>query len=1494
MRRLIIRAVFVALFAILAAALGTITALVTLPPGKDLLARLVSEESNRLVRGSVSIGRIRGDFLTGLTLDSVVIRDTAGVALAEVPRLSITFRLANLIARRILFHEVRAIDPRIVVIKHRGGRMNYQEIFKLGEGSGGTGPPSLFQLDDLVIENGQVTIWNPWNPDGRLKSAGQRDSALTAERAKPGRRIELGTRPGDGLMLVRTIVGLEARFTTMVISSPDRKPFHTQVDSLSARLSDPAVAINDLKGTVSQGGDSLLFQLERIALPNTVMRGGGRLDWPADTVLYHFDLNGSPVDLVDLRWVSPDFPAFRGRGRVRANSLSGTRTEYGIRGLDVGDATSRVRGSLVAILDVHRGLGFRDLDLDLENLDLEAVRPYLDTLPFQGRLTGPLRATGFFDAMTASGDWTFDDAAVEGGARNYLAFEGDLTLGGPDGMDFHGTRITSSDFDLRTIRLVTPAVLLDGRLSLQGSLEGPWRNVVYQGRVEHRDGERPLSAITGRARLDTRGAVLALDANLTLDTLSFDGLRGSFPTLPMRGAVSGTANLVGPLDSLTVALDLAGPIGRYRVTGLTALEPPRWGATGLRVEFTGADLAGLSGTGPRSRLAGLLELTGEIDSLVAPEVDLTLRLRAGSLREFAFDSARARLRIRDSLVRVDTALAWWEGGSATASGGLGWAEPHRDSLRIGVLALSLAPFDSLAAAVLAVSRLDSLEQELMSGRARGSAVIAGSLDHWRMTGEARADSAAWIDLRTRVVRSGFTIAGGRRDSLELNVNVTADTVVAGRRVFADLAGEAAGRRSDLEWSVRGKGGGQVALGGEQIARVSAGGGWRVPADSSRILSVDSLDLTVLGRSWRLNHPATFAIDSVAVADTVAIVTADGSGSISLTGVVPGRSPGALEVRALGISLRDVYALAQRDTAGVAGLLAIDARVGGTSRDPTFRGSATITGPVVGDLKAPLVRSVFNYEDRLLQSNLTFWRTGRSVLDVDATLPIDLGVGEVDRRQLPGQLVIRAHTDSVDLGVIEALTPNVRAVVGSLAVDAQVEGTWDRPRLGGFVQVTDGALFVPGLGVGYGPMHGRIRLTGDSLVADSVEIHSGIGVARVRGGVRLERLTRPILGLEVSASEFAVMDVADYLTLHATGDVSLTGPIARPVLTGSVRATNSVLYFADLISKDIVNLEDPANADLVDTVLLRSQKLGAQFQSRFLDSLTIRDLGFRVGQDVWLRSGEANVQLEGQVTVNKGRRIGGRSRFQVSGQFTTTRGTYTLKLGPVFRTFTVEQGTVQYLNTEDLNANLDLAARHVVRTVTTAGSEDYPIIARITGTLLAPKLELRSEPGRQPLPERDLVSLLVFGTTSSGAIAGFGPGAFVNQGVLTSIAATALSSEISQAILSSRNAPIQTIEIRPGFAQGNTFFATGGTVTSLSLGRQLSRRLFVTFNLGGCLQRLEFNRQYLGATLEYRLHPSLKLQVAAEPVQSCLGDVASTLTRPSRYQFGADLKWDREY
>ncbi|HEX7024252.1 MAG TPA: translocation/assembly module TamB domain-containing protein, partial [Gemmatimonadales bacterium] len=580
-------------------------------------------------------------------------------------------------------------------------------------------------------------------------------------------------------------------------------------------------------------------------------------------------------------------------------------------------------------------------------------------------------------------------------------------------------------------------------------------------------------------------------------------------------------------------------------------------------------------------------------------------------------------------------------------------------------------------------------------------------------------------------------------------------------------------------------------------------------------------------------------------------------------------------------------LLQRDTTGIQGSVAVDARLGGTSSSPTVRGASTIAGPVFGDFMAPLIRGAFDYRDRLLRANLTFWRTGEPMVVVDASLPFDLALKSVPERQLPGPVTILARGDSVDLAIVEAFTPNLRSVRGAMDLDARIEGSWSTPRMAGHLTIRDGAANVPSLGVRYGPANGTFQFAGDSITTDGLRVTGERGDLIATGGITLVSLTQPVLGLDLSAHDFELINVQNYMKLRSWGDVRLSGTLDHPVLTGAGRLTESVIYFADLVSKDVVNLEDPMNADLVDTLVLRQQDLGASFQSRFLDSLTIRDLDFRVGEAVWLRSIEANFQLEGRIRVNKIRKV-----YRIDGSLDTPRGTYTLNIPPLLnRTFAVERGTVRYFG--DLNAELDVEARHVVRNVQSGGG-DIPVIAHIGGTLQVPKLTLRTPPDREPMSEPQLISLLIFGTADYRAA---GQLQFNQTGqqisTVVAYATNALTSELQRALLGTGGG---IVEIRPGLTSAG-FIGGTSAPTQVAIGRALTSKLFVTANAGFCLSSGQtFGARNLGASLEYRFVRELKAVLSAEPLQTCFaqGLAADALSSTRRYQFGAELRWDRDY
>lgn len=623
------RILFVTLLGTVATVLGILTSMTLTPPGRDLLARVVSAELDRVVNGSIDVGRISGSFISSLVLEDVVVRDTQGVLLARLPRARVSYAIPRLLGGDIVLGDLEADRPTIHIIQHHNGRMNYADVLRLGEGAPREGPPPLVEFRNVRLRDASLRIAIPWRPRPEW-SAEQLDSALAYERAKPGRVIE---ETPEGYRRVIALEDLNTTMSRLLISSPEGRPFTLDLDSLAARVSDPGVTITALEGRVRLRGDSAIFSLEHGALPSTEFTGGGAVTWPQDTILYDFQLEAPRVALEDLRWVSPDFPDFTGSGVMAAKSLSGRRTEYVLQQLDLRRGGERVTGDLVAIMDKDRGLGFRDMDVILSRFNLDHARPYADTLPFYGTVSGTLAGTGWLDRMQIAVDWDFVDSEVEGSPLSSIVAQGVVGFRQPEGLYFDGVRLRQSNIDLGTVERLAPAVKVPGRLEAVGTLNGPMRNVTFVGNARHHDGDRPVSAFTGRVRLDTRGEILGVDMDVALEPLEFEGIRRGFPGLATTGAVRGRLAMNGTLEQMQVDADLTGEIGTIRATGGMTMMPPRWGADALAVAFTGLDLQALQGKGVRTSLNGTALATGTIDSINAPEGSLELILRQSRVRE---------------------------------------------------------------------------------------------------------------------------------------------------------------------------------------------------------------------------------------------------------------------------------------------------------------------------------------------------------------------------------------------------------------------------------------------------------------------------------------------------------------------------------------------------------------------------------------------------------------------------------------------------------------------------------------------------------------------------------------------------------------------------------------------------------------------------------------------------------------------------------------------
>ncbi len=1467
MHRRVARFVFVFLLGTVATVLGVMASLILTPPGRDLLARAVSDRLNQVVNGSIAVRSISGSFLYDLTLQDVVVRDTQGVLLASIPRAKVGYSLTRLLAGDIVLTEVTLDRPEIQIIQHHNGVMNYADVLRLGGGPAG-GPSPLVAFHDVRVSDGTLRIAFPWRPDTSW-SAAQLDSATAAERAHPGRILDS---TAEGYRRVIQLSGLTTVLSRLQISTPERKPFTLDLDSLAAKVNDPAVTVTDLRGRVVIRGDSAIFSLERGALPNTAVSGGGAVTWPHDTLLFDFQLDAARVSLSDLLWVSPDFPPFTGTGTLAAKSETGLRTAYDLRQLDLHHGTERVTGHLVALQDKERGVGFRDMDVLLSGFDLDHARAYADSLPFYGTVSGSLQGEGWLDRMRISADWDFRDTRVAGTPVNAIVADGVVGFSKRDGLYFENLRLRDSDIDLRTARRLAPAVIVPGRVNAVGTLNGPMRNVTFVGTARHHDGNSPVSRLVGRVHLDTRGTALGVSLDLQLDPLSFDGIRRGFPSLTSRGGISGHVAMDGTLAHMNVDADVAGDIGAITAQGIVTMLPPRWGADGLHVRFRRLNLAAVRGKGPVTSLFGTATATGSIDTLRAPEGMLELALGRSRIREWNLDTLFTTVAVKDSVIAVDTLYTEWQGARAGGAGTLGWAAPHAGTMAFHLAADSLAAFDSLLLATLKQERDTARAFELpLSGSATAALTLNGSLDSLAVLGSFDARSLAFQGYRAPRLAGTFASGGESGDALTVAVRADtltfqADSLPSSVWVFHGLTAAVDGATDSLGWAV----GSGIGTG----PRVDAAGWWSSRHDRM-VLNVDSLRADLVTRPWRLLAPAAVVLsDSAPLLDPLELAAVDRSGSVRVAGRIPYHAPGALTIDAYGVELRALYALAGKDTAGVKGELGANLQLGGSARDPEGSGGFTLSS---GESKLPYVEGIFDYGEKRLDANLQLWRTGRPILHVNAHLPIDLGLGDIERRRLDGPLSVRAVGDSVNLAIIEAFLPAVERVHGFMNANVAIAGTWQDPALQGFLSVNGGGMYLPALNVNWDSLTGRADFAGDSVIVQNVRMSSGDGGGlAVNGTVRLEELSRPFLDLDIVARRFRAIDKRDFLTLVGSGRLKLNGPFYGATLTGSGTADAGVLYFADLINKQVVDLDDPSNLDLLDTLALRQRRLGEGFQSRFMDELRITDFNLRMGSDFWLRSSEANIKLSGDIRTNKVRK-----EYRLDGSLEAGPGTYTLKIGPVTRDFTVQRGTVTYFGTPDLNAALDITADHVVRA---ANGQDIPVVAHIGGTLVRPQLELRSDPTIQPpLSEVDLVSYLILGVPSSQAQLG-------QQATISNAASmltSALSSDVERALVNDMGLPVDLIEIRPVLAGGTRNFSA----LELGAGWQIGRRTFLRLNAGYCNQAAVVG---FGASLDYRLTSDWRLQTSFEPTYQSCGPSLGQFGPKTTYQVGFDALWEREF
>ena len=1501
-RRLVALVSALLMLVIGAAVIGAFATATQSDRGRDFIRRVVQAQLARSVKGTFHLGTISGSFITDLTVDSIEIRDDGDSLFAATGPIRVTFDPRDLMDGRLIIRTVDLVRPRVAMRRERNGEWNIDRIWprpavpRRPKGRASFG--SVLVLEQVKVTGGEYAVTQPWAPPDSLRGAA-RESAIAAvlgdgisetRRAGP-RRFTRTFRWRD----------IRADLPRLRLAYPDSVGRLIDIARLDASESNPPFKFREVQGTLRWVGDSIWFDLPRFALTGSSGRANGKVWWkPGVMANYRIHVEGDSVALADVAWIAPSLPT-EGNGRmtldIRNASGIPNGLEYAISGMDVRSHKSRVRGKMTWVIGGPVAI-MKDVDLEALPVDFELIERFNQgpfPYPFAGQLTGRMRGRGgpLNRFMIDDLRMFYRDGNVAGAVAQVSA-HGELDILVPANATFRRFTVALDSFDLRTPQAINPDFpALAGKLAGVALLDSSWLDVRFSGAdLTHRDGDLPESRFTGSGRITSGEIEMAYNVAFEAQPLSMTTFAKSFPAIPLRGEFSGPLKATGTLRDLVVVTDLSSEAGRIEADVRIDAEAPRYRLTGesrltqfdpqvafndLRLpsgELTARFLADIRGD-------SLADLEGSASVVVG-------RSTLSGVRIFAGD---ARMRFADGKARLDTLHLETTALELDASGAIGLHAGRHDSVTVRARADSLGGFRRWIASNVS----DSLA---------GAMRLDGSAKGWvrEFAFDATLDGAGLLSgVSSARLLTGDAELSGLPGAPKGTMTIAADTVravgFAIDRAFMRATLDGTGR-SVLDFDLTGANGTRA----EARAIVARS------ADTVQVL-LDSLMLRTGQQRWSLGWPAAFTSGPQGFFVDSLQLTGSDSSLVRIAGHVP--RDGALDLgfRARGLPVADLAKLLQ--LAGTQqGRIDLDGRLQGTRAVPTLDARASLRSGLIGGVRLDTLDVTATVAADALRFTAVLGPPTRPIMRAEGTLPLALrldGAGPGMLEDQPVSATVRA--DTVSLRILESFTKRGNGDPGNFALNLDLSGTWRDPRLDGGLLVRNGDLLIAPLGdVRWRNITADIGLIGDSLAIRRLSATSSVqgrdGRGSISGWMTLDDLENPGFDLTARATAFHVYNVRNVADIDVSDSLRINGTLSAATLRGGLTADRAIISIPEIATKSVISLTEFDRFGVIDTTRLLDRRFAPRSPPVFVQNLTVRNVPIRMGRDVWLRSAEANINLGGQVSITRAQdsraRADGEAQIALTGALQTVRGTYRLDLGPVQRTFEVEQGEIRWFGDADFvfNPSVDIAALHTVRQYSKQGSQpDVRVRVNIGGTLLEPTAVL-STPDSSRVKSADLISYLVTGGPS-----------FEIGGRSTNYTSTATRVLISSlgSVLGGKagglcdDARLSTSGIEEGGQGivGSTAAVLEGT--RFNCGKQIGDRAFVRLDAGLC-QVGQFVQggnsgtasafaNSIGVKIDYILQRGLTLSAGVEPPTSavlCSQSVNARGFVPTPQQFGFDL------
>lgn len=1455
--------------------------------GHERVRRFALGQLQHMVHGRVSIGRLSGNLLTGLTVHDLAITDSSGAPFLAAQEVSARYALGPLVSKRIWLEDVRVVRPLIVLDRPPGGKWNYQRIFvsdTTRQPSTGPGFGSWIRLENVTVIDGDLVVRTPWSPGSSLPPAARDSVIREALGGKTRAMVVRADRVVGDAPPYQKVVELRSVDATLPLlqladpNYPNRIADVTALRMTALPFRPPAAVVTDMRGRFLFNNDSLWWRGVRAAMPGSRVSGDGSYAFDSGDMI--LTLRGAPAALADLRWLYPRLPS-QGEGTLDfALRWRGDVQDYLARNANVAIGATKVSGDFG--LTMSDTFALHDTNLRFANVDTRLVEQLFPGVhsPRRGTLTGRAAVSGGKHALRLDGDVAFADAMT---GTSQVAAVGEVGFG-------NGMRATNLRLRLHPMRVELAEAIGHVQLPVSGLvtgtavLTGDTRSQLTASIDLAHDDAGNHSRFTGRGglRLASGGRAPWMNVQVVAHPVSLAEVGRFAPSIGLRGSAVGPVSLTGPLSRLAVRGDFRLPDGGQLATrgmlGLTGAQKRYDLAVGMKVFNLNAVLA----KGPVTSLTLTATARGMGFDPATMNAAFAADVAASRFDSLAVDSGTVRVAIANGLATVQRLQLSGTHTVVKASGSFGLAAGRTGTLvyhaavdSLGALDRVLphtapdtgvvAPRPAVIARAVRRARADSARiarrtevERLATGRALPHLVVdtpkatprtlkgtlyaagrlSGNIRQFDLRGRVYAESLDVHGYAAQHLQAEYAWMNARTPQSVLAVGLAGDTISAAGFAFDSL---------DARVSYTGRNGeGRVEVLVRQSDERDYGlRGDYVVSPNLRQLRIAQLELRFDTTVWRGTRPATIESRPAGIEVHDLELRNGTMGRIYANGLLPSNGVGNFDLAVDNFQVADLLDVLQSDLE-LKGFLTVHGSMRGTLAAPTLTGALGVTGGMYKGDTVPDLRGTFNYARRDLTAHLDLLhRSGSPMATVTANLPVNLAMTSVSGpRLLRRPLTVDLTADSLPVGLVPAFTGAVSDVSGVAAAQVAVRGTFQQPSFTGGLLLKGAAAKLTSTGMYVENVTGALRLANDSVHIDSLAGRSGRGAIVVSGGLAVRDWRDPSFNLFLVANNAEVLD-NDHGRLTADAGLRFTGPLARAYLSGKVQITGGVLEFANPSSRHVISAGDPDLFNVVDTALMADKELFPA-QSPILKNMRV-EVALGINRNTWVRTTDANVEIFTDFPIDV--RVA-QSAFTLTGGIGTERGDYTF----LSKRFSITRGSATFIGTPDLNPTLQATGEYQVQL---ANSPALNIQVVIGGTLQHPKLTLQSD-AQPPRTQSELLTLLAFGMpatnllqpegsslASGGASGGLvGRGAELAMTRLEGVAVGVLFEQIQ--VQAGRAIGADQFYITPGdtpeLTTGTEGFTSFITSTRIEAGKYLNARTFVSVQ--------EYNKRP-GVRLEYR-------------------------------------------